>query len=154
MAISLQANIWMKEEQKGSWTLEKNEYCKFYFLSHGNYVRQKTKLPKKSRKTQFTENPRKSTVLLKMVHAQGATKLSTMRKQKRVSKYLHVVHKIHFVFLTLLLFLPQKTPRVHKCFAKEIQTSTTRHIISNDRIQKPFNTPKLNIHSKKSITID
>lgn len=34
---------------------KKNEYCKFYyFLSHWNYMRQKTKLSKKTRKTQIS----------------------------------------------------------------------------------------------------
>lgn len=94
---------------KGSLNLEKNEYCKFYFLSHGDCTRQKTKLPKKSRKTQFTENPRKSTVLLRMVHAQGATKLSTMRKQKSVQVSACGAQDTHFVcFLTLLFSFLKK----------------------------------------------
>lgn len=60
--------------------IRKDEYCKFYyFLSHWNYMRQRTKLSKKSRKTQFTHNARKSSMLLRMIYAQDAINLIFMQ---------------------------------------------------------------------------
>lgn len=41
-------------------------------------MRQKTKLCKKSRKTQFTQTPRKSNMFLRVIYAQGAINLSIM----------------------------------------------------------------------------
>lgn len=43
--------------------IRKNEYC------HRNFMRQKTKLSKKSRKTQFTQNAGKSNIFLRMMYA-------------------------------------------------------------------------------------